>query len=185
MRPQQWRNVNSALSHSECKVLRHVLKICSLCFHRSHRSRGFHTAATQPLSVKVTVYSKFSFILSICSLAFSSSGLEAVDTVEQLEIVAAVTDTGDETLMILTYPWRGFQLILLWSMPKGAQSSFTSIKLKYVPETAVSVRAYTTLAPGESVAVEHEGSFHPRLSCLVCHVIISPPSRSYAEPYCL
>lgn len=81
-------------------------------------------------------------------------GLEAVDTVEHLEIVATVTKTGDETLKVLSdlhgplneLPADTFVI----NASKGAQSSFTGIKLKYAPETAIGVEAYTTLIPGES-----------------------------------
>jgi len=33
---------------------------------------------------------------------------------------------------------------------------FTGIKVKYVPELAASQKAYTVLAPGESIRIDHE-----------------------------
>lgn len=87
-------------------------------------------------------------------MAFSRLGLEAVDTVEHLEIVATVTTTGDETLKVLNDPHGPLNELpddtSVINASKGAQSSFTGIKLKHVPETAVGVGAYSTLAPGKS-----------------------------------
>ena len=37
----------------------------------------------------------------------------------------------------------------------GAVPSFSGIKVKYVPSTAANLGAYTTIAPGQSVTVEH------------------------------
>ena len=95
----------------------------------------------------------------------STSGPEAVDSVEQLKIVATVTNTGDETLKVLNDPHG-----LLNKLPadtfvitnaKGPQLSFTGIKLKYVPKAAAALEAYSILAPGESVVVEHNRRCYP------------------------
>jgi len=82
-----------------------------------------------------------------------------VDSVEQLRIVATITNTGSDTVKVLNDP-RG----PLSKMPtdtfrisdaSGAAPSFSGIKVKYVPSTAASLGAYTTIAPGQSVTVEH------------------------------
>lgn len=78
---------------------------------------------------------------------------------ESLKVVATITNTGDEAIKILNDP-RG----PLSKLPTdtfaitdgtGAKPSFTGIKVKYVPKTAASMGAYTTLAPGEFVKVSH------------------------------
>lgn len=101
----------------------------------------------------------------------SFPGPEAIDTVEHLKVVATITNTGDEILKVLNDPSGPLNKLptdtFVINDSKGAQPSFTGIKLKYVPETAAAVGAYTTLAPGESVEVEHDRRRHPRLPCLV------------------
>ncbi|KAF5317550.1 hypothetical protein D9619_013141 [Psilocybe cf. subviscida] len=93
------------------------------------------------------------------SLSLKVSGPAAVDGVDNLKVVATVTNSGDEILKILndprgplsTRPTDTFSI----TDASGAKPAFTGIKLKYVPKTAVAVGAFTTLAPGESVQVEH------------------------------
>lgn len=81
--------------------------------------------------------------------------------VENLKVVATITNTGDETLKILNDP-RG----PLSPLPantfaitdaNGASPNFTGIKVKYVPEAAIAAGkdAMTVLAPGQSIDVEH------------------------------
>jgi peptidyl-Lys metalloendopeptidase len=71
-----------------------------------------------------------------------------MDSVEHLKIVSTVTNTGDETLKVLNDP-RGPLNKLPTADAKGAQPSFTGIELKYVPNTAAALGAFTILAPGE------------------------------------
>ena len=96
-----------------------------------------------------------------------SPGPEVVDSVEHLKITATVTNTGDETLKVLNDPHGPLNKLptdtFVITDATGAQPSFTGIKLKYVPETAVAVEAYSILAPGESVVVEHDRKHHPKI----------------------
>ena len=96
-----------------------------------------------------------------------SPGPEVVDSVEHLKITATVTNTGDETLKVLNDPHGPLSKLptdtFIITDATGAQPSFTGIKLKYVPETAVAVEAYSILAPGESVVVEHDRKHHPKI----------------------
>ena len=98
---------------------------------------------------------------------FISSGPEAVDSVEHLKIVATVTNTGDETLKVLNDPHGPLNKLptdtFVITNANGAQPSFTGIKLKYVPKTAAGLGAFTILAPGESVVVEHDRRCHPKI----------------------
>lgn len=84
-----------------------------------------------------------------------------MNTVENLKVVATVTNTGDETLKILNDPLGPLSKLpantFIISDTKGASPKFTGIKAKYVPQVAATAGkdAVTTLAPGESVSVEH------------------------------
>jgi len=105
-----------------------------------------------------------------------SPGPEAVDSVEHLKIVATVTNTGDETLKVLNDPRGPLNKIptdtFVMTDAKGAQPSFTGINLKYVPKTVAALEAYSILAPGESVVVEHDRKCHLGLSSPICCSII-------------
>jgi len=93
-------------------------------------------------------------------MLITSPGPEAVDSVEHLKIVATVTNTGDETLKVLNDPRGPLNKLPTNTFTitdgKGSRPSFMGIQLKYVPETAAALGAYSTLAPGESVVVEHD-----------------------------
>jgi peptidyl-Lys metalloendopeptidase len=127
-------------------------------------------SATQSLSVKVKGI--FHVSLPMICMFISSPGPEAVDSVEHLQIVATITNTGDETLKVLNDPNGPLNKFptdtFVITDAKGAQPSFKGIKLKYVPKTAAALEAYTILAPGESVAVEHDRRYLPRSSFPVC-----------------
>ncbi|KAF9486346.1 deuterolysin M35 metalloprotease [Pholiota conissans] len=93
-------------------------------------------------------------------LSLNLSGPKSVQGVENLKITATITNTGSETLKVLNDP-RG----LLSKRPahkfsitdaKGVSPSFTGVKVKYVPEVAAKLGAYTTLAPGASISVAHD-----------------------------
>ena len=100
------------------------------------------------------------------ALELKLSGAETVDGVNNLKIAATVTNTGDEPLKLLNDP-RG----VLNKLPTdafaiehstGAVPDFTGVKVKYVPSTAAKVGerdAFTVLAPGQSVTVEHDRKF--------------------------
>jgi peptidyl-Lys metalloendopeptidase len=127
-------------------------------------------SATQSLSIKVNGISHVS--LPMICMFILSPGPPAVDTVEHLKIVATITNTGDETLKVLNDPRGPLNKLptdtFVITDAKGAQPSFTGIKLKYVPKTAAALGVYTILAPGKSVAVEHDRRYLPRSSFLVC-----------------
>ena len=97
----------------------------------------------------------------------SSTGPEAVSSVEHLKIIATVTNTGEETLKVLNDPRGPLEDLptdtFVITDATGAQPSFTGIKMKYVPKTAVALEAYSILAPGESVVVEHDHRHHPKI----------------------
>jgi peptidyl-Lys metalloendopeptidase len=86
-------------------------------------------------------------------------GPESVNGVENLKVVATVTNTGDQTLKVLndprgplsTLPANTFDI----TDSAGARPAFTGIRVKYSPEAAAAAGAFTTLAPGQSVVVEH------------------------------
>jgi peptidyl-Lys metalloendopeptidase len=84
--------------------------------------------------------------------------------VEHLQIVATITNTGDETLKVLNDPRGPLNKLptdtFAISDAKGAQPSFIGIKLKYVPKAAAALGAYTILSPGEYVEVEHNRRCH-------------------------
>lgn len=108
--------------------------------------------------------------------------------VENLKVVATITNTGDETLKILNDPRS-----LLSKRPankfsitdaRGARPAFTGIKVKYSPETAARMGAFTVLEPGASIDVTHDRSHYlllyhlpPNFDCpRQCHrVTILPP----------
>ncbi|KAF8962979.1 hypothetical protein BDZ97DRAFT_1905037 [Flammula alnicola] len=98
-------------------------------------------------------------VLATRSISLEVTGPPSVASVEHLKVIATITNTGDETVKVLNDP-RG----PLSKLPTdtfaitdatGAQPSFTGIKVKYVPKTAVALGAYTVLSPGESIDVEH------------------------------
>ena len=127
-------------------------------------------SATQSLSIKVQGI--FHVSLSKICMFIYSPGSQAVDSVEDLKIVATITNTGDETLKVLNDPRGPLNNLptdtFVITDAKGSQPLFTGIKLKYVLKTAAALEAYTTLVPGESVAVEHNRRCLPRSSFLIC-----------------
>jgi peptidyl-Lys metalloendopeptidase len=90
-----------------------------------------------------------------------------VTDVENLKLVATVTNTGTETLKILNDPLSPLSKLPAKTFTitdaSGRSPIFTGIKVKYVPSAAIAAGAFTVLAPGESVNVEHDCK-HP-FSC--------------------
>lgn len=94
-------------------------------------------------------------------------GPDSVNGVDNLKIVTTLVNTGDKTLKILNDP-RG----PLSTLPTdtfsitdatGSRPAFTGVKAKYVPAYAASLddaSAFTILAPGETVDVTHDCTFH-------------------------
>ena len=96
-------------------------------------------------------------------LSLKVTGPAAVDGVENLKVVATVTNTGDETLKLLndprtvlsTLPANTFSI----TTDSGASPSFTGVKVKYSPSRAAKstvASAFTVLEPGASVSVTHD-----------------------------
>lgn len=118
-------------------------------------------SASQSLSLKVTGMFARKYLpktVLICVL-----GPSTVSSVENLKLTTTLTNTGDETLKILNDPRGPLNKLptdtFAISTGSGATPSFTGMKLKYVPSTAAELGAFTVLAPGESVAVDHDRAF--------------------------
>lgn len=103
-------------------------------------------------------------VSAVRSLSLQLSGADQVVGVDNLRVVATVTNTGDETLKLLndprgplsTMPAETFGII---HEQTGVAPVFTGVKAKYVPSIAVRIGgkdAFTILAPGQSVQVEHD-----------------------------
>ncbi|RDB29383.1 Peptidyl-Lys metalloendopeptidase [Hypsizygus marmoreus] len=92
-------------------------------------------------------------------LSLKVAGPDAVTGVENLKVVATVTNTGDQTLKILNDPRSPLSKLPANTFDitdaKGARPAFTGIKVKYSPQAAAAASAYTVLAPGQSIDVEH------------------------------
>ncbi|KAF4611490.1 hypothetical protein D9613_004137 [Agrocybe pediades] len=94
------------------------------------------------------------------SLSLKLSGPKSAAGVENLRVVATITNTGSETVKVLNDPRT-----LLSKRPVnkfsitdgvGRRPAFTGIKVKYSPEAAAKLGGYTVLAPGASVSVTHD-----------------------------
>jgi len=89
-----------------------------------------------------------------------SPGPDAVESVEHLKVLATITNTGDEALKVLNDPRGALNDLptdtFVIANAQDAQPSFTGVQVKYVPATAAALKAYTALAPGEAVQVEHD-----------------------------
>ncbi|KAJ3502211.1 hypothetical protein NLJ89_g8991 [Agrocybe chaxingu] len=93
------------------------------------------------------------------ALSLTVTGPESVQDVDNLKVVATIANTGDETLKVLNDPRGALSQMATNTFTitdgTGARPSFTGIKVKYVPSTAAAAGAFTVLAPGQSVEVEH------------------------------
>ncbi|KAF5357494.1 hypothetical protein D9758_012510 [Tetrapyrgos nigripes] len=96
-------------------------------------------------------------------LTLKLTGTEIADGVDNLKVVASLSNTGDETLQVLndprsilsSHPTNSFSI----SDADGAAPSFNGMKVKYSPSFAARknyTNAFTTLTPGQSVEVEHD-----------------------------
>jgi len=96
-----------------------------------------------------------------------SLGPDAVESVEHLKVVATITNTGDEALKVLNDPSGALNNLptdtFVIANAQGARPSFTGVQVKYVPATAIALEAYTILAPGKAVQVEHDRRCRPIL----------------------
>ncbi|GLB42303.1 putative to MEROPS metallopeptidase family M35 [Lyophyllum shimeji] len=95
-------------------------------------------------------------------LSVKVAGPEAVTGVDNLKVKTTITNTGDEILKILNEPHSPLSKLPAKTFKvtdaNGAAPAFTGIKVKYSPAAAIAAGkdAITTLAPGQSVEVEHD-----------------------------
>ncbi|KAF8646489.1 hypothetical protein AX16_007191 [Volvariella volvacea WC 439] len=94
-------------------------------------------------------------------LSLSVAGSSSFVDVDNLKVVATITNTGDETLKILNDPYSPLSTLPTETFTvtdaSGAAPEFIGVKAKFVPSVAAEIEgAYTILAPGESVSVEHD-----------------------------
>lgn len=86
-------------------------------------------------------------------------GPKSVNGVENLKVVATITNTGDETLKILNDPQSPLSTLPANTFDitdsNGSRPAFTGIKVKYSLESAVEAGAFTVLAPGKAIDIEH------------------------------
>ncbi|PPQ90621.1 hypothetical protein CVT25_006705 [Psilocybe cyanescens] len=94
------------------------------------------------------------------ALSLKLKGPSSVTGVENLKVIATITNTGDEILKVLNDPRS-----LLSKLPankfsitdgRGSRPSFTGVKVKYSPEYAAKQGGFTVLAPGASISVTHD-----------------------------
>lgn len=83
--------------------------------------------------------------------------------VENLTVVATITNTGDESLKILNDPRSPLSKLpadtFTITDAAGSRPAFTGIKAKYVPQAVAAAGvegSFTVLAPGASIEVEHD-----------------------------
>lgn len=86
--------------------------------------------------------------------------------IENLKVVATITNTGDETLKILNDPRGPLSTIptntFAITDAEGVSPVFTGVKAKYVPQVVINEGkegSFTVLTPGQSVKVEHNRGF--------------------------
>ncbi|PIL33833.1 hypothetical protein GSI_03539 [Ganoderma sinense ZZ0214-1] len=102
-------------------------------------------------------------VSAVPGLSLQVAGPTVVNGVENLQVVATLTNTGDETLKLLKDPNS-----VLHTMPAdtfaiatedGASPSFVGVRLKYSPiqtSRSTDAAAFVILAPGASVSVTHD-----------------------------
>ncbi|KAF9523095.1 peptidyl-Lys metalloendopeptidase [Crepidotus variabilis] len=93
------------------------------------------------------------------SLSLKVSGPAAVDGVDNLKIVTTLTNTGAETVKVLNDPNGPLSKLptntFTITDASGTTPAFNGVKAKYVPKVAAAASAFTILAPGQSIDVEH------------------------------
>ncbi|KAF5314762.1 hypothetical protein D9611_007174 [Ephemerocybe angulata] len=93
-------------------------------------------------------------------LTLRVEGADSVTDVDNFKVSTVLTNTGDETLRILNDPLGPLSKLPTDTFAvvnsQGSAARFGGIKAKYVPAVAAAAGAYTTLAPGQSVTVDHD-----------------------------
>ncbi|PIL33830.1 hypothetical protein GSI_03536 [Ganoderma sinense ZZ0214-1] len=100
---------------------------------------------------------------AITSLKVAVTGPEAVNGVENLKVIATLTNTGDETVRLLNDPSSILDTLPADSFTitndNGATPDFIGAKVKYSPTmaaTSTDPSAVTIIAPGTSVSFTHD-----------------------------
>jgi len=96
---------------------------------------------------------------SQCVLA----GPGIVGLISDFFIMANITNTGNESLRLLHHPNSLISTLpteKFHAVRKESQKvpSFIGVRAKFVQETAAARGAYTSVSPGESVEVTHDGN---------------------------
>ncbi|KAM5543347.1 hypothetical protein V8D89_003221 [Ganoderma adspersum] len=96
-------------------------------------------------------------------LSLNVTGPSAIDGVENLKVVATLTNTGDETLRLLNDPRSVLDTLPADSFTvtdsDGASPSFIGVRVKYSPSQAAKSTgpsALTVIEPGASVSFTHD-----------------------------
>ncbi|KDQ16121.1 hypothetical protein BOTBODRAFT_157394 [Botryobasidium botryosum FD-172 SS1] len=101
-------------------------------------------------------------ILAAPGLTLKVNAPSAVEDVDALKISTTLTNTGTEELKLLNDPnsvltpqWKT-QTFSITGSNSGAVPSFQGVKVKWAPTQAAAAHDYTTLAPGQSVTLQHD-----------------------------
>ncbi|KIK06432.1 hypothetical protein K443DRAFT_674412 [Laccaria amethystina LaAM-08-1] len=94
------------------------------------------------------------------NLSLEITGPKSVNTVANLKVVATVINTGEKILKLLNEPRSTLSKLPAHTFSivdqTGASPQFIGIKYKYVQINAAAAKAFTVLAPGQSVRIEHD-----------------------------
>ena len=119
-----------------------------------------------------------SFLLLACVLSAAAtrsvnvkvSAPDAVSNVDDFDVSTTITNTGDEALKLLNDPRSPLSSFatntFVVTNSDGALPAFIGVKVRPVTEAVARSgddSLFTTLAPGESVDVVHEGTRSIRL----------------------
>lgn len=101
--------------------------------------------------------------IALPSLSLRVSGPRKVEGIENLKLLATITNTCNETLKLLNDPVSPLSKLpaqTFWiEDAAGNRPQFTGMKVKYIPSRVALLKEkdfFTVLAPGESVDVEHD-----------------------------
>ncbi|KAF4622417.1 hypothetical protein D9613_009126 [Agrocybe pediades] len=97
------------------------------------------------------------------ALSVSLSGPEYVRKIQDLKVVATITNTGSETLRILQdpntilsdAPTEKFSVVTD-ERGEGEGLTFIGMRVLYSPKVAAQQHEYVTLGPGLSLQIEHD-----------------------------
>ncbi|KDQ16122.1 hypothetical protein BOTBODRAFT_43700 [Botryobasidium botryosum FD-172 SS1] len=101
-------------------------------------------------------------ILAAPGLSLTVSAPSAIEDVDALKVTTTLTNTGTETLKLLNDPnsvltpqWKT-RTFDITGQSSGAVPSFKGVKVKWVPTQAAAAHDYTTLAPGQTLTLQHD-----------------------------